>query len=241
MSISAGLMHGRSVLSQKNAAKSVCFELLLDERSKTRARIPLRVLVSPHDTTDSIIATVKSFYGIYDGVSFEDNKGNTLIASYDNFNNGLTVYIRIQTHAMHSTSQTQSQEIKAESPRRPSLAEPFQMQQMLPPHMRGESQSPSRRSSSRNFSKRSVSPCRDRGRRSQSQQQKSSHAGSRNSSAHGSFRENDFSDSDAGQSSMSGSRKARSEHFVTSEISTANVLQDARRGGAIFDSSVSIR
>ncbi|KKY17098.1 putative zn 2cys6 transcription factor [Diplodia seriata] len=45
----------------------------------------MRVNIWPHDTTESIVATVKNFHGIYDGqgygVSFEDRHGNTLIAS----------------------------------------------------------------------------------------------------------------------------------------------------------------
>ncbi|KAK5100916.1 hypothetical protein LTR70_001046 [Exophiala xenobiotica] len=233
MNVSSLLANDQSRSTRSHAAKSVCFELLLDDRSKTRARIPLRVLVNTHDTTESIITTVKSFYGIYDGnpVSFEDAAGNTLIASYDNFNHDTTVYVR------SVAGQAQPPQPVAnipDSPRKPSLGDPFSM---LPPHMREHSRSPSRRSSSRNFSKRSVSPSRDRGRRSNSQQQRGSRADSRNSSAHGSYRDNDFSDSDAGQSSISGSKRARSEQFASSEISAANVLQDGRRGGPIFDSS----
>lgn len=230
--------------TQKYPAKSVCFELLLDGGSKTRARIPLRVLVNIHDTTESIITTVKSFYGIYDGngVSFEDASGNILIGSYDNFQHNTTVYVRsVAGQAQPSTAPAHGSQPVAnpqDSPRRPSLGEPFSM---LPPHMREHSQSPSRRSSSRNPSKRSVSPTRDRGRRSASQQQRGSHADSRCSSAHGSLREENFSDSDAGKSSISGSKKARSEQFASSEISTANVLQDGRRGGPFFDSSVWLR
>lgn len=222
--------------------KSICFELLLDERSKTRARIPLRVLVNVHDTTESIITTVKSFYGIYDGngVSFEDNAGNTLIASYDNFTHNTTVYVRSVAGPAQpppaSTHPVLVNNTAPESPSRPSLAEPFSV---LPPHMRELSQSPTRRSSSRNMNKRSVSPSRDRGRRSNSQQQRGSHADSRCSSANRSHAENDFSDSDAGHSSVSGSKRARSEQFASSEISTANVLPDGRRGHPIFDSSVS--
>ncbi|KAK5947374.1 hypothetical protein PMZ80_001524 [Knufia obscura] len=233
MHVSSLLADDQPRATRSHAAKSVCFELLLDDRSKTRARIPLRVLVNTHDTTESIITTVKSFYGIYDGngVSFEDAAGHTLIASYDNFNHDTTVYVRSvagQAQPPQPVANTQN------SPRRPSLGEPFSM---LPPHMREHSQSPTRRSSSRNISKRSVSPSRDRGRRSNSQQQRGSHVDSRNSSAHGSYRDNDFSDSDAGQSSISGSKKARSEQFASAEISAANVLLDGRRGQAIFDSS----
>jgi hypothetical protein len=224
------------------APKSVSFELLLDEGSKTRARIPLRVLVNAHDPTESIITTVKNFYGMYDGngVSFEDGSGNTLIASYDNLMHNSTVYVRIvpttqsftngHTHTSFGTEHTY------EPKRRPSLGEPFQM---LPPHMREQSHSPSR-SASRAARKRSTSPTQGRGRRSASQQKGTSYgAPSRGSSANGSFHEDGgYSDSEAGRSSISGSKKAKSEHFASSDISTANVVQDSRRGGPIFDSSV---
>lgn len=64
---------------------------------------------------------------------------------------------------------------------------------------------------------------------------------SRGSSASGSVHDDGYSDSEAGRSSISGSRKAKSEQIASSEISTANVLQDGRRGQTIFDSSVSAR
>lgn len=242
MQVSSLLTDDGPGLVPKQAAKSICFELLLDERSKTRARIPLRVLVNTHDKTESIITTVKSFYGIYDGngVSFEDAAGNTLIASYNNFSHNTTVYVRSvagQSSGPQTAAHTFQPAINGqESPQRPGLGEPFQP---LPPHMREHSQSPTRRSSCRHIPKRSASPSRDRGRRSASQQQRGSHADSRCSSAHGSHREDGHSDSDAGQSSISGSKKARSEQFASSEISTANVLQDGRRGHNMFDSSVS--
>jgi len=224
-------------------AKSVSFELLLDEGSKTRARIPLRVLLNAHDTTESIITTVKNFYGIYDGngVSFEDARGNTLIASYDNLSHDTIVYVRIvpsppqllgtYSHGQYGLGNGH------EPQRRPSLGEPFQM---LPPHLREPSHSPSR-PASRLARKRSTSPTHGRGRRSASQQKGASLTTvSRGSSANGSYREeNGYSDSETGRSSISGSRKARSEPFASSEISTANVLQDGRRGQPIFDSSVS--
>ncbi|EXJ84538.1 hypothetical protein A1O3_05207 [Capronia epimyces CBS 606.96] len=222
-------------------AKSISFELLLDEGSKTRARIPLRVVLNTHDSTESIITTVKNFYGIYDGngVSFEDSWGNTLIASYDNLASDSTVYVRIvpspqppsigYTHAAHAIDNGY------ESRRRPSLGEPFQM---LPPYLREPSHSPSR-PSSRLARKRSTSPTQGRGRRSASQQKGPPNVPiSRGSSANGSYHEdNGYSDSEAGRSSISGSKRARSEQFASSDISTANVLQDGRRGQPIFDSS----
>ena len=223
-------------------AKSVSFELLLDEGSKTRARIPLRVVLNTHDSTQSIVTTVKNFYGIYDGhgLSFEDAKGNTLIASYDNLAQNSTIYVRIvpvpQT-ASNAVPYGFPVENSYDPQRHPSLGEPFSM---LPPHMREQSHSPSR-PASRIARKRSTSPTQGRGRRSASQQKAASFgAFSRGSSANGSSHEdNGYSDSEAGRSSISGSKKARSEQFASSDISAANVLQDGRRGQPIFDSSVS--
>src|SRR6201999_3056669 len=78
-------------------AKNVTFEYLLNETSQTRARLPMRVNIFPHDGTESIIATVKNFYGLYDGngVSFEDKDGNTLIARYENFADRQIVHVRV--------------------------------------------------------------------------------------------------------------------------------------------------
>jgi hypothetical protein len=229
-------------MARKQPGKSIAFELLLDENSKTRARIPLRVLVNAHDTTESIIATVKNFYGIYDGhgVSFEDAHGNTLIASHENLEANSTVYVRaVPGSSAPSAFPSGGYAVPAlpEAQRRPSLGEPFQM---LPPHLREQSQSPSR-SSSRLARKRSQSPSQLRGRRSASQHKQGSFSGaSRGSSASGNYSDdNGYSDSEAGRSSASGSRRAKSDMLASSEISTANVLQDGRRGQTIFDSSVS--
>lgn len=63
------------------------------------ARIPLRVAIYPHDATESIITTVKNFYGLnYEeraGISFEDERGNTMIARYENFHDHQSVNVRI--------------------------------------------------------------------------------------------------------------------------------------------------
>ena len=241
MEVSDLITHEPARMARKQPGKSISFELLLDEGSKTRARIPLRVIVNAHDTTESIITTVKNFYGIYDGngVSFEDAQANTLIASYDNLFPSMTVYVRCVSGPPQPTSQhpNGSAPDEIQPHRRTSLGEPFQA--ALPPHMREVSQSPSR-SSSRLARKRSASPPQIRGRRSASQHKQGSiSAMSRGSSATGSFHDGDgYSDSETGRNSVSGSRGARSEHLVNSEISTANVLQDGRRGQTIFDSSV---
>jgi hypothetical protein len=82
-----------------------------------------------------------------------------------------------------------------------------------------------------------------RGRRSASQHKGSSRNGikSRGSSAHGSFAEDPisgYSDSEGGHGSISGSRKARSEQFASSEISMDNIVQESRRKKPKFESSV---
>lgn len=239
MQISSLLSNEDKFIPKMSTAKSITFELLLDEGSKTRARIPLRVVLNTHDNTESIITTVKNFYGIYDGhgVSFEDYWGNTLIASYDNLKSNSIVYVRAQPSTAHANGAYFNND-NHETRRRPSLGEPFQV---FPPHLREQSHSPSR-PSSRLARKRSTSPTQGRGRRSASQQKRNPHPTlSRGSSANGSYNDdNGYSDSEAGRSSVSGSRKAKSEQFASSDISTANVLLDGRRGQAIFDSSVSI-
>lgn len=224
--------------SANTLPKKIAFELLLDAGSRNRARIPMRVLINTHDTTDSIVTTVKNFYGIYEahGVSFEDENGNTLIANYNNFLNDMVVYVRTVAGPQPPPSNAHqlSQGLEAQ---RTSLGEPFQM---LPPQHTDYFHSPSR-PTSRLARKRSMSPQLGRGRRSASQQKSGalSNTASRGSSAHGSHHDEGYSDSDGGQSSLTGSKKARSEQFASADISIENVLQDGRRKGPSFESSVS--
>ena len=224
--------------SANNLPKKVAFELLLDAGSKNRARIPMRVLINTHDTTDSIVTTVKNFYGIYEGhgVSFENEIGNTLIANYENFSNDMVVYVRTVAGAQPPLSHAYQLPSGLEAQRKTSLGDPFQM---LPPQPTDHSYSPSR-PTSRLARKRSSSPQFGRGRRSASQQKSGavSNTASRGSSAHGSTHDDGYSDSDGGQSSLAGSKKARSEQFASAEISLDNVVHDGRRKGPSFDSSV---
>ncbi|CAI7573791.1 unnamed protein product [Penicillium bialowiezense] len=214
------------------APKNIAFELLLDENSKVRARIPMRVQIYPHDTTDSIVTTVKNFYGIYDGtpsgVSFEDEHGTTLIARYENLKNNKTVYVRvipIQSYGDHFYNG-----FSAEPRKRPSLAEPFQMIDGMAPGLDQPS-----RPASRMARKRSTSPS-NRSLRSASQHNKpSSRAGnkSRASSIQGVFHDDeDYSDTESAYA-----RRARNEIFASSDISMENILQDGRRKRPKFDSS----
>ncbi|KAI7515250.1 hypothetical protein KC331_g22476, partial [Hortaea werneckii] len=60
----------------KKDQKHVVFQLIDPEDPRIQARLPMRVMISPHDNTESIITTVKNFYGLYDyGVSFENKEG----------------------------------------------------------------------------------------------------------------------------------------------------------------------
>lgn len=234
--------HGKT--PAQTAPKQIAFELLLDEESRTRARIPLRILVHPQDATDSIVATVKNFYGIYEGhgVSFEDLRGNPLVANYANLVDGMTVNVRTvpgPIYPMLAAQQSHYHHVNsAEAPRKSNLGEPFQM---LPPHLHEASRSPSR-PSSRLARKRSTSPQAQRGRRSASHQKAGSiSAASRGSSVNGTYQEdafNGYSDSEEGRSSVAGSRKARSEQYASAEISSENILQDGRRNKILFESSV---
>lgn len=218
--------------------KHVSFELLLDDASKTKARIPMRVQIFPHDTTDSIVTTVKNFYGIYEatasGVSFEDENGITLIARYENLRNNMTVYVRVIPKQYSDSYHHQGYygQTPVDNFRRPTLGEPFQPAQQS----QGEHGRSASRPGSRASRKRSTSPT-GRGRRSASTA-KVSRAGnkSRGSSTHGSFHEDPLSqyDSDATHES----RKTRNEPIASSDISMDNILQDGRRKRPKFESSV---
>lgn len=230
--------------------KNVAFELLLDENSKVRARIPMRVQIYPHDTTDSIVTTVKNFYGIYDGaasgVSFEDEHGTTLIARYENLRNNMTVYVRVIPVQAYTEGYGDRYfgHMPVEARKRPSLGEPFQMAPAMQSAQIPDHGQPPSRPGSRLARKRSMSPS-GRSRRSASQHKQLSRAGnkSRGSSTHGSFHDDGaslYSDSEGGYGSVSGAKKSRSEQLGSSDISMDNILQDGRRKRPKFESSVSL-
>ncbi|KAL9044132.1 MAG: hypothetical protein Q9214_002709 [Letrouitia sp. 1 TL-2023] len=231
--------------------KNVAFELLFDGPN-TRARLPMRVQIFPHDTTDSIVTTVKNFYGLYDGaatgVSFEDERGNTLIARYENFKNNMVVYVRVISDYSHSSFQYGQMPWNSASPispaRVPHLEDAFQMP---PPnnaqHLNYEQ--PISRPASRMARKRSASPNNGKSRRSGSTQKGWPRSGlkSRDASVPSNIDElnsdaiNGYSDSDGGAGSVSSSRKARSEQLASAEISVDNIVEGGRRKRAKFESS----
>ncbi|KAL8767002.1 MAG: hypothetical protein Q9209_006356 [Squamulea sp. 1 TL-2023] len=227
--------------------KNVAFELLFDSPN-SRARLPMRVQIFPHDTTDSIVTTVKNFYGLYDGattgVSFEDEQGNTLIARYENLRNDMTVYVRVipdysQPAYAHGRLWNSSNSI---SPgKAPHLDEAFQM----PPPAQlthCNTYEPVSRPGSRVARKRSASPRVSRSRRSVSAQKQRARSAvkSRDTSLPRTVEEphsdglNFYSDSDGGAGSVTSSRK---EQLASAEISVDNIVEGGRRKRAKFESS----
>ena len=225
-------------------AKQITFELLLPELPQQRARLPMRVNIFPHDTTDSIIATVKNFYGLYEGkgVCFEDRDGNTLIARYENFHHSMTVYVRIVYERVDTRKASQSPQGDGRSPKKRRLDEPIQI---APPPFNLSTSRPASRSAIR----RSISPQPGQNRRSASiatngRGPSRANNRSRQSASFESAMEyaresaNYPSDSDGGSASVTSSRRERNDQLASAEISTDNILEGGRRKQSKFDSSV---
>ncbi|GAP84114.2 putative C6 finger domain protein [Rosellinia necatrix] len=213
-------------ISPHPTPKHVQFELLFPQSPQYRARLPLRVQIYPHDDTESIISTVKNFYGLYHGVasiSFEDDRHNTLIGRYENFSNNMVVYVRV-----------------IEEPSPP--AGPFNPTAFQPAplgyseHQLGH---PVSRPSSRTSRRRSPSPGGNSGRRSTSVS--TNPAGkkvrSRSAKNHGS----NYDDSANGYSSGDGTAGSVSsklkDHIGNTDISVDNIVEGGRRKRAKFESS----
>ncbi|KAF2865499.1 hypothetical protein BDV95DRAFT_507100 [Massariosphaeria phaeospora] len=221
--------------------KHVSFELLLPESPERRARLPMRVNIFPHDTTDSIITTVKNFYGLYEqrGVVFEDRQGAILIARYENFSHDMVVYVRVtgEDPELEDLSPDPRHSI---SPRRPRLQEAFQMPPPALNHLQAS------RAGLHHAGHQSQSP-QPRGRRSASASANTKSrtrlvAKSRGTSSHGSFVDpngdaNNYSDSDGGDASVTSSRRSKKEQVASAEISVDNIVEGGRRKRAKFDSS----
>lgn len=226
------------------APKSVAFELMVQNMPQFKARLPMRVQIFPHDTTESIISTVKNFYGLYGsayGISFEDDRGNTLIARYENLHDKMNVNVRVTENAL-SPAASQFGPVGYESGTAPGQSNYWDSDhRMLPP------QPATTRPDSRASNGRSASPGRGRrsGSATTSQRNKKPRSGgqSRGSSTHGSFADI-YSDGANGYSSgdgAPGSVSSRSRGDVgQSDISVANIVEGGRRKRAKFESSVSI-
>ncbi|KAI8714311.1 hypothetical protein NCS52_01150800 [Fusarium sp. LHS14.1] len=237
--------NGGSVSPQQTATpKNVAFELLFPESPQYRARLPMRVQIYPHDTTDSIVTTVKNFYGLYSGptgskgVSFEDEHRNTLIARYENFRNNMIVYVRVieeppvnpaaYTHHYHNASVG---------------AHPYYGDSAYPAPQAQRFAQDISRPNSRSSRRRSPSPNVSRGRRSASASTNGKKGRSRSSKNRGSAARshvelhsdsiNGYSSSDE-PTSTSGKNK---DQLPTTDISVENIVEGGRRKRAKFESS----
>lgn len=221
--------------------KTVQFVLVFQE-SPYRARLPLRVSIYPHDTTDSIITTVKNFYGLYSapgvskGVSFEDEERNTLIARYENFRNNMTVYVRVIEeplgfHGYHSAP------VGAQGYYGPGGYMP-------PAPHQPDSHAP--RPASRTSRLRSPSPSGGRGRRSASASTHSatgkkgrSRSSKNRAQLNGDSQGDSFNGDSSGDGAPGSSSGRAKEQLGVTDISVENIVEGGRRKRAKFESSVS--
>lgn len=227
---------------QPPVPRSVKFELVEDSH-QYRARIPMRVQIYPHDTTESIISTVKNFYGLYPtptscpGVSFEDDQGNTIIGRYENFRHNSVVYVRVRdgppTPGPHATLAAQSG------------TQSYYTQDGYSGHDAQQPPQHLSRPGSRSSRRRSISPGIVSARRSTSASTSSKHTRPRSSkrgpgsSTHGDTQNesvNGYSSGDNAPGSSSGKPK---EQIGSTEISLDNIVEGGRRKRAKFESSVS--
>ena len=213
----------------KKDQKHVVFQLIDPEDPRIQARLPMRVMISQHDTTDSIITTVKNFYGLYEyGVSFENKEGISIIAAYGNFDNDMMVYVRTVAEPRVPRSESARE---STSPKKPSLGAPFEMR---PPHL-----SPSRTAAARSVGARSMSPHSELGKRSFSAvpggRPRAHKTKSKDNSVAGDA--DGYSSGEDGEGSVTSSRRSKTEQ-VNAEISVDNIVEGGRRKRA-FESSVS--
>ncbi|MCJ1396815.1 hypothetical protein MMC11_000005 [Xylographa trunciseda] len=239
------LTHFRTTSNPKNVA----FELRLEGAPNYRARLPMRVQIFPHDTTESIVTTVKNFYGLYEGtangVSFEDDQGNTLIARYENFRNNMIVYVRVVSEYSQPLEEHGQTAHGSNSPyKRSHLEDVPRMLPPIPAQALHYGQPPSR-PASRISRKQSASPRMGRAQQSSFGQKSRSRSGAKGHSSNFQANLDDFnndatngySSSDGGAASVTSSRKARSEQLASAEISVDNIVEGGRRKRAKFESS----
>ncbi|KAK8111298.1 uncharacterized protein PG998_007755 [Apiospora kogelbergensis] len=225
--------------------KHVAFELLFPESPQYRARLPLRVQIFPHDSTESIVTTVKNFYGLYSGpngskgVSFEDDRGNTLIARYENFRNNMVVYVRVIEGSPPASGPYPASTYPPAPMATPAYSQgdyaPQSAHQAIGQHLS--------RPASRTSRIRSPSPNGGRGRRSTSvgtNPAAGKKGRSRSSKSRGPNYENHsdslngYSSGDNGSGSVTSKMK---EQIGNTDISVENIVEGGRRKRAKFESS----
>lgn len=228
------------------APKHVAFELLFPDSPQYKARLPLRVQIFPHDSTESIVTTVKNFYGLYSGpsgskgISFEDDQGLTLIAGYENFRNNMVVYVRV----IEDAATLGGPSVASAYPAATVGALSFGHSDFSGPSAQHFSQHISG-PASRMSRKRSLSPNGEHDRRSmsagtnhtagkKSRSRSSKHQGPNYENHSDSL--NGYSSGDNGSPSVSSKTK---EPIGNTDISLENIVEGGRRKRAKFDSSVS--
>ncbi|KAI1101958.1 hypothetical protein F4804DRAFT_334765 [Jackrogersella minutella] len=229
-SASTGSNSGSASPRQPVTPKHVQFELLFPESPQYRARLPLRVQIYPHDDTESIISTVKNFYGLYHGgkgVSFEDDRGNTLIARYENFSNNMIVYVRVIEES-------------------PPPAGAFGPNAFQPAPIEYGSQQIGHhisRPASRTSRKRSQSPNGGRGRRSASAStnpaagKKGRSRSTKNRGANYDNHSDSINGYDSGDGAPASVSSKAKEQIGNTDISVENIVEGGRRKRAKFESS----
>lgn len=214
----------------KKDQRHVVFQLIDPKDPRIQARLPMRVMIQPHDTTESIITTVKNFYGLYEyGVSFENKDGIGIIAAFDNFENDMTVYVR----TVASPPSIVADQRDSASPKK-LLGAAFEMR----PPSHSLNHSPSR-TAHRSAGARSVSPQSDLGRRSLSAAPSGKPRPSRTKSKDNSVAgdADGYSSGDNENASVTSSRRSKAEE-IKAEITVDNIVEGGRRKRA-FESSVS--
>lgn len=232
----------RDAVSPRQAAspKTVAFELLFANASEYRARLPMRVQIYPHDATESIVTTVKNFYGIYSdrhrpkGISFEDKDGNTLIARYENFSNGMVVYVRVFDEYSAETPAYDQQGYQAPVPGAPSYSPDAYGGQAIQSATHDTGRPISRTSRRRSRSPIGMGEQRDASTGSNGQKRRSRPAKNPSSLSQADAY-SDYSSDDGAHSTASGRMK---EQLGNTDISVENIVEGGRRKRAKFESSV---
>lgn len=211
----------------KKDQRHVVFQLIDPKDPRIQARLPMRVMISPNDTTESIITTVKNFYGLYEyGVSFETRDGFSIIASFDNFENDMVVYVRTVAPPTASFEERIRDSV---SPKKHALGAPFEMR----PSSHSANHSPSR-SAIRSAGVRSMSPQSETGRRSASAAPGGRPRSQRTTSKDVTMMNGDgYSSGD--NASVTSSRRSKAEE-IKAEITVDNIVEGGRRKRA-FESS----
>lgn len=219
----------------------------------------MKVKVHSHDTLESIVTTVRNFYGLYNNpsqshgraISFEDKEGNTLIVRYENLNEGMTVYVRVNEDPIGAVTTYGPHSYDTHAKPQPASYDIDDVYHMPPPQPAkalnyGQVVS---RPASRTSQARSASPVRGRRRDSlqtesvlptKKARSRSGFQNSRPSSTHGNSFDNIHSDGLTGYSSGDGASGSVSSkaNMGNTEISLDNIVEGGRRKRAKFESSV---